>query len=641
MAHGRPQLPKRSDRFFWFRFLAIAAFAVIATRVAYLQVLRSETFLELAETQRIRRGALFPTRGSVFLVDAGTDQEIAVATTHLVPSAYVVPRDIHDLKRMTEVLAEVVQRYQTRAEQRRQDLLVATGQMTAEERDAQRAAEEGRTLEEKFVSQDARRQERINEFLRRLGNPNDPYEPILSGNEELDPEAIAELQSANLPGIAFREVAERAYPEGTLAAHLMGFVRESGLLMRGEYGIEEGLDGLLRGATGFRATEQDTSGRLISVGESAFTPVEHGADVVLTIDRILQTIAEETARKGYERFDAERAQVVVMDPNTGRLLALAAYPTFDPNAPNAIRDVQTFSNPIVSDLFEPGSVFKPLIMGAALEHGLVEPETTMQDAGPVHIPPFTINTYDGKHHGTVSMIEILEQSNNIGMVWVALKVGPERLYQFLRRIGIGERMGITLADEALGQLPLPESWGDTRTATVGFGQGIVVTPLQALVANAALINGGRLLQPTLIREIRHPDGRVENIEPKVIRQVVRSETSTKIRAMLVSVVEKGVAGLARVKGYYVGGKTGTAQVADPETGKYSTEKKIISFIGFGPADNPAFIAMVKLDNPAGLSLASGTAAPLFSEFAKRALEYLRIPPSRPTGSDPLGRGSRL
>lgn len=638
--HGRPQLPKRSDRFFWFRCCAIGAFAVIAARVAYLQVLRSETFLELAETQRIRRGALFPTRGSVFLADAGTDQESAVATTHLVPSAYVVPRDIQDLKRVTEVLAEVVQRYQTRAEQRRQDLLVATGQMKAEERDAQRVAEEGRTLEEKFAAQDARRKELLNEFLRRLGNPTDPYEPILSGTEELDPEAIAELQSANLSGVAFREVAQRAYPEGTLAAHLMGFVRESGLLMRGEYGIEEGLDGLLRGAAGFRATERDTAGRLISVGESAFTPVEHGADVVLTIDRVLQTIAEDTARKGYERFGAERAQVVVMDPNTGRLLALAAYPTFDPNAPNAIRDVQTFSNPVVSDLFEPGSVFKPLIMGAALEHGLVEPDTTMEDTGPVHIPPFTINTYDGKHHGTVSMTEVLEQSNNVGMVWVALKVGPERLYQFLRRIGIGERMGITLADEALGQLPLPESWGDTRTATVGFGQGIVVTPLQALVANAALINGGRLLQPTLIREIRYPDGQIETIEPKVIRQVVRSEVSAKLRAMLVSVVENGVAGLARVKGYYVGGKTGTAQVADPETGKYSADKKIISFIGFGPADNPAFIAMVKLDNPAGLSLASGTAAPLFSEFAKRALEYLRIPPSRPTSADPLGRSSR-
>lgn len=639
MVYGQPSPQKKgSDRFFWLRFLVIAAFTILAARLAYLQVLRSEYFLELAEAQRVRRGALFPARGSLFLAEPGVEQQVAVATTRLIPSAYIVPSEIRDLKRTAEVLAEVIQRYEIRAERRRQDLLVTTGQVEKEEVDAQRAAVEERSLEEKLAAQDQRRQELTNDFLRRLGNPNDPYEPILAGGEQLDAEATAELQSANLAGLAFREVPERAYPEGTLAAHLLGFVRQTGLLMRGEYGAEEGLEDILRGATGFRSTEQDVTGRLISLGESAFTPVEHGADVVLTIDRVLQTIAEDVAKAGRERFDADRAQVIIMDPNTGALLALAAYPTFDPNVPSAIRDVQTFKNPVVSDLFEPGSVFKPLVMAAALEHGVVEPNTTTEDRGPVKIPPFTINTYDGKHHGTITMTQTLEQSNNVGMVWVALKVGPERLYQFLRRIGIGERTGIPLADEALGQLPLPEKWGDTRTATTGFGQGIVVTPLQALVANAALINGGRLLQPSLVREVRHPDGRVEKTEPKVIRQVVRPETSTKLRAMLVSVVEKGVAGLARVPGYYVGGKTGTAQVADPSTGRYSTEEKVISFIGFAPADQPAFIAMIKLDNPAGLSLASGTAAPLFSGLAKRTLEYLRVPPSRPTTSAPLRVG---
>ncbi|TSC71901.1 MAG: cell division protein FtsI (penicillin-binding protein 3) [Parcubacteria group bacterium Gr01-1014_38] len=635
MAYRRPSSERRSDRFFWLRFLTIAAFAVLAARLAYLQVLRSEYFLQLAEAQRVRRGALFPARGSLFLAEPGSEQEIAVATTRFIPSAYIVPSEVRDLKRTAEVLAEILRRYEVRAERQRQDLLVATGQVTKEEVEAQRAADERRSPEEKLAAENQRQQDLTNDFLRRLGNPNDPYEPILPGGEQLDAEAIAELQSANLLGVAFREVPERAYPEGTLAAHLLGFVRHTGLVTRGEYGIEKGLDGLLRGTTGFRAIEQDVSGRLISLGESAFTPVEHGADVVLTLDRVLQTVAEDIAKAGRERFDADRAQVIMMDPNTGALLALAAYPTFDPNAPNAIRDVQTFKNPAVSDLFEPGSVFKPLVMAAALEHGVAEPNTTTEDRGPVRIPPYTINTYDGKHHGTITMTQVLEHSNNIGMVWVALQVGPERLYQFLRRIGIGERAGVPLADEALGQLPLPETWGDTRTATVGFGQGIVVTPLQMLVANAALINGGRLLEPSLVREVRHPGGRVEKTEPKVIRQVIRPETSTKLRAMLVSVVEKGVAGLARVPGYYVGGKTGTAQVVDPSTGRYSAEDKVISFIGFAPADQPAFIAMIKLDNPAGLSLASGTAAPLFSQLAKRALEYLRVPPSRPVVSDPL------
>lgn len=631
-----------SDRVAFLRLVVVGVVMVLSVRLTYLQVLRADTYSALADAQRSRTSALFPARGSLLLSEGkGTEETLLVATTRLAPTAYAVPRDIDDLDRVAGTLADVVLRYEARAEERRERLLVDTGQWTQEESEARHKERARRPPEDVQEAQERRRQELKNEFLRRLGNPVDPYEPLLPGGGLLDREAIVELQGTNLRGIAFREVPVRAYPEGTLAAHALGFLREVDGTLRGEYGIEGGLDPLLRGAAGVSSSERDVAGRLISVGESELVLPEHGADVVLTIDRVLQTIAEDIARRGRATYKADRAQITIMDPDTGALLALASYPTFDPNHPTVIRDVGVFRNPTVSDLFEPGSVFKPLIMAAALDPDLVDPETTVEDQGPLKIGPYKIDTYDGQHHGTITMTNILEHSNNIGMVRVAQRIGAERLFGFLRRLGIGDRTGIALGDEAAAPLPAPETWGQTRLATIGFGQGMVTTPLQILTASAALVNGGRLLQPYIVREIRSPDSNTEVTKPKVIRQVVRPETSTKLRAMLTSVVEKGVAVRARVPGYYVGGKTGTAQVVDPSTGRYSYDDKIISFIGFAPADKPVFLAMIKLDNPAGLSFASGTAAPMFSELAQRTLEYLRVPPTRPDiESSPLpGRAS--
>ncbi len=618
-----------ADRFAWLRLLALGIFAVLLLRLGYLQILRSEHFLRLAEAQRERTSALLPARGSLFLSERGSERPLLVATTKLAPSAYAIPREITDLDRVAGALADIVLRYEVRTADRREQLLLDTGQLSPEEHE-QRARERAQqSPQETRETEDRHRQEVKNDFVRRLGNPTDPYEPLLAGGAQLDAEGIAELQSAVLPGMAFREVPTRAYPEGTLAAQVLGFVRDVGQGARGEYGAEGGLDDLLRGAAGRARAERDVSGRLITVGNTDLIPAQHGADIVLTIDRVLQTLAEDAAQRGRERYRADRAQITILDPKTGALLAMAAYPWFDPNSPASIRDLRVLANPTVADLFEPGSVFKPLIMASALDAGLVEPDTTVEDRGPLRVGPYTINTYDGRHHGTVTMTEILEQSNNIGMVQVAQRVGAERLFQFLRRLGVGDRTGVPLAGEAAASLPAPDTWGDTRLATVGFGQGIVSTPLQVLVASAALINGGQLLQPTLVREIRYPGGRVETVKPKVIRQVVRPETSAKLRAMLASVVEKGVAVRAQVKGYYVGGKTGTAQVVDPSTGRYSADDKIISFIGFAPVDDPAFLILIKLDNPAGLSFASGTAAPMFSDLAKQVLEYFRVPPARP------------
>lgn len=631
------------DRFRVLVVLVLLVFAGILARLGYLQVVQARTYHALAESQRTKTSDLLPRRGTVYLSEEGSGKPFPVATTRNVLTAFAVPRDIKDLDTTVDRLVDILLGFEKREEERRLSLWAATGALTPAELAERRAERAEVPPEDRERREEERRLGLSNDLRRRLGNPLDPYEPLVASYERLDPEAIAELESADLPGIEFREVPERYAPEGTLAAHVLGIVRAEGFRANGEYGIEGFMDDLLTGDAGFLAEERDVVGRWISVGGVNLRSAKDGADLVLTLDRIVQMTAERVAQEGRERYRAEQATVIVMDPSTGAITALANTPTFDPSHFGDVLDVGTLRNAAISDLFEPGSAFKPLVMAVAMDRGVVDPWTTMVDSGPLRIGGFTIDTYDGKHHGRVTMTEVLEHSNNVGMVWVAQQVGAEALYGGLRRLGIGEKTGVPLEGEAVQSLPPPDTWDRTRLATVGFGQGVTVTPLQVLTASAALVNGGTLYAPRIIREIRHPDGRVETVEPRRIRQAVAPETATRVSAMLTSVVEKGVGQLAKVAGYYVGGKTGTAQVVDPETGRYARDRKIISFIGFAPAEDPRFIALIVLKNPAGLSLASGTAAPMFRDLARQLLEYYRIPPSRGEIPDPikaLRRGPR-
>lgn len=615
--------------------MVMAVFAGLAARLAYLQIFQEAKYAALAENQHTRTADLLPRRGIIALQERGTDRLFPIATTRKRDVAFAVPREIKDLDEVVARLVDVLLRFEERDAARREELFRMSGQITEKEADAARAARERVAPKEREKLAAQRRLDLANDLKRRLGNPLDPYEPLTPSFLTLDTQAVGELKSLDVPGIAFQETPERFYPEGTLAAHVLGFVRGTGMDMTGEYGMEGKLNEALKGRAGYLLSERDVVGRWISVGGADLRLAEDGADIVLTIDRVVQTAAEAIAKDGRERFRADRASVTIMDPNTGDILAMANFPTFDPNFVGDLRSVDVLRNTTISDLFEPGSIFKSLVMATALDLNLVTPQTTMEDRGRLFISGYTIDTYDGKHHGTVTMTNILEQSNNIGMVWVAQKIGAERLYTGLRRFGIGDRTGIPLSGEAAQALSLPETWNVSRLATLGFGQGVTVTPLQILVANAALVNGGKLFEPHLVKELRYPDGRVERTSPNTVREVIRPETASKISAMLTSVVEKGVAQLAKVKGYYVGGKTGTAQVVDPTTGRYATDKKIISFIGFAPAEKPAFIALVTLHNPEGLSFASGTAAPMFRSLAERLLDYYRIPPSREGTADPL------
>ena len=621
-------LKKKGDRFRLLFIFVFVVFIALLLWLGYLQILQTKKYTTLAENQRTRSSDLLPRRGSILLSEKDDAEPFSVATTRQAESAYVEPRAIKNLDYTVGVLSEILWRYNQREVVRRQGLLDDSGQYTVEEIEVRKNNTEKKVGEEVLKQAEQEKQDIQNRLKNKLSNKEDPYEPLIASYQRFDDQLINDLKNLNLPEIRFEKFYDRYYPEQTLAAQVLGYVRQDGLNIKGEYGIEGAMNEILQGNSGFMEAERDVIGRLISVSSMDLKPAEDGADIVLTIDRIVQTYAEQIAKQGRDKFGAEKASIIVADPYTGEIKAIANYPTFDPNYFGDIRDVSVMRNNALLDVFEPGSIFKPLVMSIAMDLGLIDPNTTMNDSGPLKVGKYIINTFDGKHLGVISMTQILEQSNNVGMVWVAQKIGAEKLFEGLRHFGIGDKTGLPLTGEAARALPLPDTWSEVNLDTISFGQGVVVTPMQMLVSAMAVINGGQLLEPHIIKEIRNSNGNTEKTQVRLIRQVVTPETSTKVTAMMTSVVENGVAGLAKVKGYYVGGKTGTAQVVDPETGRYSADKKIISFFGFAPSEKPKFAVLIILDNPKGLSFASGTAAPMFRDLASKLLNYYMIPPTR-------------
>lgn len=603
-------------------------FGILVLRLIDLQIIKHGHFSDIAEAQRKRAADLIPHRGTMYVQEGKGGDIFPIASNTKAWIVYAVPRNMKDPEGAAKLLAPELVAYRERQDDLKKDIIEKTGQNEILQFAASPSPspdvptptpEPSPSAEENIATLQG-------QLITKFDQHTDPYEPLLRPYEVLDDKFLAFLQQQKIPGIVLEEEEGRTYPEGSLAAHVIGYVGFNDTRRVGRYGAEGYFDSILRGDLGFLSGERDTSGRIIGVAGSEFKAAQDGADVVLTIDRVVQAFAEQELQKGVQRYRAERGSILVMNPKTGDIVAMATYPTFDPNAYFAVRDARVQTNPIISDSFEPGSILKPIIMAGAINDSLVTPETTMIDSGPVHVSKFTINTFDGKHRGIQTMTQVLEQSNNIGMVWVAQKMGAERMYDYLRRFGFGERTGVELDGETQTTLREPQKWNVATIATTGFGQGIAVTPIQALNGINAIANNGILMQPHIVQRIRASGSDVKTVLPAPVRQVVSPASAEKVSAMMVSVIENGVGRLAHVPGYYLAGKTGTAQVAD-ETGKYSQDKKIITFAGFGPVPDPKFSILIKLDNPYGLSFASGTAAPMFHNIASKLLTYYQVPPS--------------
>ena len=441
--------------------------------------------------------------------------------------------------------------------------------------------------------------------------------------KEIENNRVEELKKQNLKGVYLDEVERRFYPFNSLAAPVIGFVNEDGI---GQYGVEGYFDNLLKGEKGFLNEKKSPFGYLASLtsGEDFSQPLP-GSQVILTLDYNVQFFAEKILKEAKEKWDIDSGEIIVIEPSTGKIIALANFPSFDPNQYGKEKDLTVFLNGATQKLFEPGSVFKPITMAIGLEEGLITPETTYNDFGFVKIGNYTIYNYGRKKWGKATMTEVLEKSINTGAVFVKEQINNNVYLQYIDKFGFTEPTGIELKEEISSQKNLKEGY-KINFANSSFGQGIAITPLQLVKAFCAIANGGKLVKPYLIKTIIKENGEKIETQPKVLREILSSKTTSQLTNMLIKVVENAFAKRAKIPGYYIAGKTGTAQISKEGEKGYYEDKTIQSFIGFFPAFNPKVLILIKLNNPKGVGTAEYSAVPLFRELAKEIISLWQIPP---------------
>ena len=487
-------------------------------------------------------------------------------------------------------------------------------------------------------------------------------------------------EEATFFGIRLQEEYYRYYPEGSLAAQILGYLNSTGT---GQYGLESMFETELTGEDGYFTSQIDASGKQITVGDSEIQEAVNGSDIMLTIDRTIQAETERILAKGVEEFQADSGTIIIQEPDTGKILALAHYPTFDPNEYSDTYDLEEIEvsddeeeflyrvgegedekiylyiqtdpdirielfydadldkyykyindvGPEVYQLkavtlpYEPGSVFKPVAMAAAIDAGEVTPYTTFTSHGPVQVDEYEIHTFNDVYYGISTMTEVLIHSDNTGMVFVAQQLGAALFYDYLTAFGFGEKTQIEFEGEHEGRLEYYDYWAESELVTKAFGQGISVTPVQLITAISAIANGGLLMQPYIVEYIEDPEGKRNEFEPEVVRRILTEETSHQVTAMMTAVVEQG-APLATLDNHYAAGKTGTAQTYKWGKALEGRGTTITSFVGFAPIDDPQFTVLIKLDRPRTVEWGAATAGPIFKELGEFLVNYYNVPPDK-------------
>ncbi len=565
-------------------FLSIFTFAVIA-RLFVLMVIQHGFYTALAAGSHTLYEQLFPERGEIFfLEDDDTGEAYPAALNKDFFTVFADTRDIEDdetAESISEVLSEVF----------------------------------GYDDEQKF------------QLYLQLNKRTDPYEPI---EKKVEESVVDILKEKDLEGIGFVRRQERYYPEGHLGSHVIGFVGkdEDGNDI-GRYGIEGYWQQELSGKGGFLEGKKGLAGSFIPLAGRSFEPAEDGADIFLTIDRTLQFKACERLRQGMEEYGASGASLIILDPSTGAIRTMCSLPDFELNNYGNIDDVNFYNNSSIFTPYEPGSIFKPIAMAAALDVEVITPDTYFYDSGSRDgVCQKPIKNAGEKIYKDQTMTGVLENSINTGMVHVAEEVGKEKFIEYIEKFGFGVKTGIELDSESSGTIDSlyenSKDRFDCYTATASFGQGLTATPLQAVTAFGAIANGGEMMKPYVVERIEYADGRIDQTHPESTGEILDKKSASLLGAMLVKVVDSGQAGLAGVNGHYVAGKTGTAQIAG--RGGY-TEDTNHSFIGFAPVDDPKFVMIVKFEKPKR-KYSSSTAAPVFGDIAKSILEYYQVPPVR-------------
>jgi len=587
-------------------FLFFVAVAAIVQRLFVLQIKEHDYYAAMASDQHEIFQKLNPERGDIYVKNDlffnNKDNALYPLATNV--SKYLlfaVPKEITDDKAVLQKLAELFNLRQERL---------------TEDDKKKLSIEEQKSEEEKFALFD--------DWQKKISKKDDPYEPL---KHLVDESQIEQIKSWAIKGLRWSRETARFYPEKNSGSTLLGFVgkqAESGIL-KGYYGLESCYDKLLAGESGFLRSELDNAGRWIALAGQDFREAQNGKSLVLTIDKAIQYVACDELNKAVKSHEAEKGGLVVMEPATGKILAMCSAPDFDPNEYNKIKDLSLFNNDNISESYESGSVYKTITMAMGLNMGLVTPFAGYNDIGEFKSSGFTIKNSDLKANGWQTMTQVLEKSLNTGAIYVAQKVGHENFKKYSEDFGFGRKTEIDLCGESAGNISSLDKKGEIYLATASFGQGITTTPIQLARAYSAIVNEGKLMKPYLVDSILNDVGQVEKkFEPQMEKQVISSESARLLSGMLVSVVDNGHTKRAAIEGYNVGGKTGTAQVPDNVNGGYSKET-IHTFIGFAPLENPRFVMLVKIDKPKDVQYAEGSAAPVFSTVGKFILDYYNVP----------------
>lgn len=557
-------------------FLVVASFFVVG-KLFKMQVLDYHFYSVLASDQHVFLKKLVPERGEVFLRDYHSDSEFPFIINRDVYDVYAVPRYIDDPERVAQNFLDIFPD----------------------------------TFEEE-------------KLLYILSKENDPYEPLLQRVEE---DKITLLNDADLEGIRYVPKRRRYYAHETLGAHIAGFVGQKDEIPTGLYGIEGYFNEELSGISGELKTEKDASGQWIATTDKKLEEAVDGADILLTLDKTVQYEVCMQLEQALDQYGATAGSVTIMDPHSGAVIALCGSPAFDPNHYNEVEGVDVYNNPTIFSTYEPGSIFKPLTLAGAIDAEKITPYTTYEDKGFVEADTFTIRNADEAVFGLVTMTQVLEESINTGTIYAMQLLGDDLFVDYVKKFGFGKKTGIQLDTESKGNISSIDKFSPVYRYTAAYGQGITVTPIQMVAAYGALANGGRLMKPYIVDEIRYADGTTEVTEPTVIRRVISERTSALIGGMLESVVKFGHGKAANIDGYAIAGKTGTAQIASTTERGYSDET-IHSFIGYAPVDNPRFVMLTRLDRPTNVEYSSGSAAPLFGRIARFLLTYYKVPPTQ-------------
>jgi cell division protein FtsI (penicillin-binding protein 3) len=548
----------------------ILAFGLIGYRALSLQVLDHELFEKRAQRQYQRIIQLPRQRGTIY---DRNGQELALSTA--VDSVYVEPHRIDDAPGTAKALARV--------------LSLSQGRLLAK------------------LSKERR---------------------FLWVKRQVSPRESESLRALKLKGVGFIKEHRRYYPNSQLGAQVLGF---TGIDPKGLEGLELQYDSQMLGERGFLVIEKDGKGKSIGFGDqdAAVQGGSPGHSLWLTLDKNLQYIAEKELAAGVRKARAKAGTVVVLDPATGNVLAMASQPDYNPNSYRRSRPSH-WRNRAVCDAFEPGSTLKPFLVAAALNEGLVSPKQTIDcENGLYRVGGRKVR--DTHRYGRLTVEDIIKLSSNIGSAKIGKKLERQRYYRYLRDFGFGARSGIDFPGESKGLLRSPEKWFEADLANISFGQGITVTALQLARATAAIANGGLLMESDLVeRVIDSQGGIVEKRKPRTVHRVLSEAVAHQVRDMMVRVVSKdGTGPLAQVPGFTVAGKTGTAQKVDAVTGGYSADKLVSSFVGFLPAEAPRLVILVVVDEPEGQTYGGLVAAPVFARIAEQSLRHLGVSPTEP------------